>query len=73
MILQGAGVRYKCPMIMNMADDVCEVCLKFDRRCLKLIAGDRDCQGGFDDICMTRELIEMHIWTCRTYHDVVRG
>jgi hypothetical protein len=62
MILQGAGEWYKCPMIINTTDEVCEVHPKFDRRCSKLMAEDRDGQGGFEDVHMAQELIEMHIY-----------
>jgi hypothetical protein len=48
-------------MIMNMADEVHEVHLKFDRRCSKLIEKDHDDQGGFDDVRMAHNLIKMHI------------
>jgi hypothetical protein len=56
-----------------MADDVCEVCLKFDQRCSKSIAEDHNDHGGFDDVHMACNLIEMCIWTCQRYHDVVQG
>jgi hypothetical protein len=61
MILRRVGVWYKCPMTMNTANDVCEVHSKFDQRCLKSIAENRDGRGGFDDVCMAWELIKMCI------------
>jgi hypothetical protein len=73
MAMQGTGGQYESPMIRNMADEVREVRLKFDRRRSKSIAKDRDGRGGFDDLRMGRELIEMRIWTCRRYRKVVRG
>jgi hypothetical protein len=71
--MQGTGGWYKSPMIRNTADEVREVCPKFDRRCSKLIAKDCDRWGGFDDLCMAQELIELRIWTCRRYREVVWG
>jgi hypothetical protein len=53
-------VRYECPMIMNMADEVCKVHSKFDRGYLKSIAEDHDDRGGFSNVCMAHNLIEMH-------------
>jgi hypothetical protein len=46
-------------MTMNMADDVCEVCPKFDQGCSKSIEDDRDDRGWFDNVCMAHKLIEM--------------
>jgi hypothetical protein len=63
MISHGAGGQYECLMIMNMANEVCKVCSKFDRRCSKLIEVDHDDQGEFNDVCMAHKLIEMYIWT----------
>jgi hypothetical protein len=73
MILRRAGVRYECPMTMNMADDVRDVRPKFDRGRSKSIDHDRDDRGGFDDVRMARKLVEVRIWTDRRYRDVVRG
>jgi hypothetical protein len=61
MILQCVGEWYKCPMIMNTADDVCEVHSKFDQRHLRSIAEDCDGQGGFNNVHMARKSIEMCI------------
>jgi hypothetical protein len=71
MMSQGVGVWYECPIIMNTAAEVCEVCSKFDQRCLKSIKEDHNDQGGFKGICRAHKLIEKCIWTCRTYHEVV--
>jgi hypothetical protein len=59
MILRHAGVRYECPMTMNMADNVCDVCLKFDQGCSNLIEDDRDDRGRFYDVRMAHRLIEV--------------
>jgi hypothetical protein len=52
-------VWYECLIIMNMTNDVCDVCPKFDRGHSKSIEDDHDDQGGFDNVRMARELIEM--------------
>jgi hypothetical protein len=60
MILQCEGVWYECPIIMNTADNMHKVRLKFDRGHSKLIKDDHDDRGGFNDVQMARELIEVH-------------
>jgi hypothetical protein len=61
MILRRAGVRYERPIITNTADNVCDVCPKFDRGRSKLIENDRDDREGFDDVQTARKLIEVRI------------
>jgi hypothetical protein len=72
MILRHVGVRYKCLMTMNTADNVCDVRLKFDRGRSKLIEDDRDDRGRFNDVWKAHKLIEMHKWTYQIYRDAVR-
>jgi hypothetical protein len=73
MILRHAGVQYECLMTMNMANDVRDVCLKFDQGRSKSIEDDCDDWGEFDNVRMARKLIEVRIWTDRRYRDVIRG